>query len=292
MKKLIGFLFIVFGTLLLLGILANSVLGGALSKEGRQVQTVSPDNIENMNINVSSADVRIIPEDRQDIEAVLQGRNVSKNQLSVKQSGNTLKVSLEQKEFKWVTFSNHLTLDLHIPQEYNRNMIIDAGSGDIEFKGVNENRTTLEKLELHMSSGTTILENLDVKLLKYKGSSGSTRVENVTAEATDIDISSGDVELSHYSGALRANLSSGDLRAEFEELTGPVKIGMTSGSVSLHMPENADFTLQGHTTSGSIHCDLPLQNRKENEDEHLSGSYGNGSHAVQITASSGDINIE
>jgi lia operon protein LiaG len=67
---------------------------------------------------------------------------------------------------------------------------------------------------------------------------------------------------------------------------------MTSGSVSLHMPENADFVLQGNTSNGSIHCDLPLQNRKENEGTHLSGSYGNGSHPVQITASSGDITIE
>ncbi|ERI06256.1 hypothetical protein HMPREF0083_05356 [Aneurinibacillus aneurinilyticus ATCC 12856] len=292
MKKLIGFLFIVFGVSMLLSILTSSVLGGALSKEGRQVRTASLDNIENMNINMPSADVRIIPEDRQDVEAVLQGRNVDKNQLSVKQSGNTLKVGLEQGKFQWFTFSDDLTLDLHIPQEYSRNMMIKAGSGNIEFEGVDENRTTLEKLELDMSSGTATLDNLDVKLLKHKGSSGSIQIKNVTAEATDIDISSGDVELDHYSGSLRANLSSGDLRAEFEELTGPVKIGMTSGSVSLHMPENADFVLQGNTSNGSIRCDLPLQNRKENEGTHLSGSYGNGSHPVQITASSGDITIE
>jgi lia operon protein LiaG len=74
------------------------------------------------------------------------------------------------------------------------------------------------------------------------------------------------------------------------ELTDDLNLNVSSGDLELDLPDNADFTLNGKTSSGDISCDFELKNKEENDDR-LSGKHGNGKHEIKADVSSGDIVI-
>lgn len=246
-------------------------------------------DIENISIDISSVATTIVPEDRDDVRAELKGKGT----VSVSKRGNDIEVSVKRKGFFWFNWFelDKTALTIYIPENYNKNMGIELGSGEITFKGDSiQDRMQLEKLSVDIGSGSMVLKNMDVTVLEQHISSGEVEINSLSAETGTFEVSSGSVNVQNYSGKLDADVSSGELEIQMDELKDSISLNVSSGDIELDLPDDAEFTLNGKTGNGEISCDFPLEN-KQQSDKRLSGKLGNGKHKIDADVSSGDIEI-
>lgn len=252
-----------------------------------QMKAEISDKIDNIEFDIASANVTIIPENRDDLEAQLTG----KGKVTVKQKGDTITVEYKQKWFSWFNFFNHSKLNVYVPEDYKEDMVIDIGSGNLELSGESAKQPyKLNHLILDMSSGNVELNDLVVNEFAFDGSSGNVEIHSLDSKTTSVDVSSGNVKISDFAGELEADISSGRFDAQFAELRDSISIDVSSGNVTLDLPDKADFTLEGETGSGNISSNFPL--KVENQDKHeIKGTHGSGKHEIEIDVSSGNVEI-
>lgn len=253
----------------------------------QETQATVTEDIEMIEIDMTSGNSSIIPEDRQDIKAVLEGKGT----VSVDESHDKITVTVKRKWFEWFSFSNKNSLKIYIPEDYHKNLAIDMGSGNLTLSGPSKSQPfKLEKLKLDVSSGNMKLKNLEVTEFDHDGSSGNVEVDTLTTKTGTFDISSGNIDIKHYVGAIKADLSSGKLDLQMDKLVGTIDIDISSGKVNLDLPDDADFSLNGETGSGKITCDFPLTSNSTISNE-INGTHGSGKYQIDLDVSSGSIKI-
>jgi lia operon protein LiaG len=220
---------------------------------------------ELIEIDVSSANTTIIAEKRDDVKAELDGKGT----VTVETKGNTIKVEYKRKWYQTFTFFNGPKLTIYLPEDYNRDMDIDLSSGNLHVKGPLIN---IDQLSLDVSSGNI-------------------NIESVSANSGTLDVSSGNIDVKHYIGALDVDVSSGNVSINIDQLTDDVKIDVSSGRASLNLPNDANFTLNGEVGSGGIFNSFPLKNKQETK-QTLKGVQGTGEHSLDLSVSSGKIEIQ
>ncbi|MFD2681694.1 LiaG family protein [Bacillus seohaeanensis] len=278
-------LFIVIG----LGIIFyNSNLFSWFSFGDHDNQASVNKNTELIEIDVSSVKAKIIPEDRNDLEATLDG----KGKLIVKENRDSIEVKVKKKWFQWFSFNNKSQLTIYIPEDYERDMEIELGSGNLEFSGKSQNTPfKLNELSVEIGSGKANLKNITAKQFDQEVSSGDINIDSLITTDGTIDVSSGDIKISRYTGPLKAKVSSGFLKVQMDELSDPIQIDVSSGSAKLDLPSNADFHLKGKVSSGDINCNFPLITKKVSGNKSIEGTHGSGKNRIDLDLSSGYIDI-
>jgi lia operon protein LiaG len=252
-------------------------------------QSVLTKEIEMIEIDVSNVRTEIIPESRKDVKADLEG----KGKVIVKRHGDKVEVSVKRK-WKWFHsffFKDKAKLKIYIPENYDRDLSINLGSGELKFYGHSKMKPMkLDELTLDIGSGNVNLKNISVNHFNHNGSSGNVNIDSLTTKTGSFDISSGSLNAKHYIGAIKADLSSGNLHVQMDKLDDNVDIEISSGDVELNLPDNADFTLNGKASSGNITCDFPITSNKFSN-KIIKGTHGSGKHQIELTVSSGNIHV-
>ena len=235
---------------------------------GTQTAEVTRDT-ELIQLDVSGISTKIVTEERDDVEAKLDG----KGKLQVSQSGNMIEVEYKRSWFQSFSFFSGPKLTVYVPEDYNRAMEIEIGSGNLNYEGKSKDQPIeLNKLTLEVNSGNVKLGNIHTK----KGI---------------FEIHSGNVSVDHFQGKLAADISSGNIHVQLDELTDSMEVGVSSGHATIDLPDDADFTLEGSVNSGSITNSFPLKNKQENK-QAISGVHGSGKYSVGLSVSSGKIDIQ
>jgi lia operon protein LiaG len=229
---------------------------------GEQTADVNND-IDIIDIDVSSISTTIVPEKRDNVEAVLDGNGT----VQVRKSGNRIEIEYNRKWYQPFGFLKRPRLTIYLPEDYHRDLAIEVGSGNINSK------------------------NLQIQNLELDVNSGNINMDHITAQTGNLDVRSGNIDLQHYNGRLEADISSGNLAIQMDELTDSVKVDLSSGHVELDLPDHADFTLDGNVSSGFISSSFPLKNKEESKQE-LKGINGTGEHHVELSVSSGKIEVK
>ncbi|MDF2854825.1 MAG: hypothetical protein K0Q87_676 [Neobacillus sp.] len=240
-------------------------------------------NIEVIKVNVGSVSTTIIPQDRQDVRAVLTG----KGKLTVTEEGNMVEVKTKSKWFNWFNIEGKRQLKIYIPEDYTKDMDIDLGSGNLTFSGKS---MVLDELHLDIGSGNVDLSNITVNQFIHDGSSGNVDIDTLTTQKGSFDLSSGNLDIQHYTGALEADVSSGRLKIQMDELKDTIEIDVSSGTVDLDLPDSADFVLNGEVSSGKISSDFPLATNGTDK-KNINGTHDSGNHEIEISVSSGNVKI-
>lgn len=249
-----------------------------------ETDSAAADNIKMVDINVTAVETTIIPEERNDIKAELDGKGA----VTVKKNGDSIKIEYSRKWFDGFNIFNHTPeLYIYIPEDYDHKMSIDVGSGYLEFDG---SPTELEELKIDMSSGKVDLSNITAKKFTHKGSSGMIDIDTLVTNSGTIDMSSGKVKVENYQGELEAEVSSGQLDVQLNKLVDDIHLRASSGQIKLDLPEDADFKLNGESSSGYIDCDLPLTD-KVVEKNKIEGIMGSGKHSIDVNITSGMVKI-
>ena len=201
---------------------------------GKQTAELT-DHIDVIEIDVSGVSTTIIPEKRDNVEADLDGNGT----VQVKKSGNSIEMEYKRKWYQPFGFFKRPKLTVYLPDDYQQDLAIEVGSGNVNSK------------DLHLNN---LL--LDVN-------SGNVNMDSITTQTGVLDVSSGNIDLKHYTGQLEADVSSGNLSIQMDELTDSVKVDVSSGHVELDLPSDANFTLNGEVSSGAFLIDFLLKiNRK------------------------------
>lgn len=221
------------------------------------------DRIDLIEIDTSGVSTTIIPEKRENVEAELDGNGT----VQVKKSANSIEIDYKRKWYQPFGFFKRPKLTIYLPDHFQRDLAIDVGSGNVNSK------------DLHLNN---LL--LDVN-------SGNVNMDSIRAQTGFIDVRSGNIDLQHYTGLLEADVSSGNLTIQMDELSDDVKVEVSSGHVELDLPDHADFTLNGNVSSGLISSSFPLKDQQESKRE-IKGINGTGEHYVDLSVSSGKIELK
>ncbi|MCA0993137.1 LiaG family protein [Guptibacillus hwajinpoensis] len=239
---------------------------------------------EEINIITHSSDMKIVPEARNDVKAALNGNG----ELSLRKQGDTIEVEVKQKWYQFFNFNGESDVSVYLPADFNQNLKLEVGSGNVELKGASS--LVLNEVDIEMSSGDVELSNLQTKSFKHDGSSGRLIIDQLSTENGSFDISSGDVILTKYSGPLKGEMSSGEMKVQMEQLSGDVSFDLSSGDVELDLPDDANFTLATEASSGDISTTFTLKDQTITNNQ-IFGVHGSGEHQVKVSLSSGNARV-
>lgn len=273
-----------FGTLYVI-LNDNTSLLAKESQSGERIKVTN--NINHIDLEMYSSNTEIIPTEKDEVKVDIEGKGT----LTLARKGDSIEVAIKHKWYQWIGFNRKAKVTVYIPKEYHHSMDIDMGSGNLVMAGESrETRLKLDQLSIEMGSGNMELENLETNVFEHEGSSGNLVVNALTTKEGNVNISSGNVELSDYEGPLVGDLSSGELSVSMDSLKGDLTFDVSSGGVNLDLPEKASFKLNGKASSGDISCNLPLQNQKIH-DGNISGIAGSGKYTIKVSVSSGNVDI-
>jgi len=235
-----------------------------------KVTTLSPLKLSDFKIHLASGDTNLKDLTAEDLtvkssSGVITGGNVSsKNTHFESTSGNIKLKSLTTED-----------------------IIISSSSGVINGETI-----TSKKASIKSTSGDIIFKNLTSDNLAISSSSGSIKGDTVNSKDTLLSSTSGDMKLSTFKGNIDQKTSSGKVLITYSEFNNNVKLSSTSGDITLNLPKDSQFKLNAETTSGDINCSFPITiQEKSKKDNLLIGTVGSDKNSIEVTASSGDVDI-
>lgn len=158
-----------------------------------------------------------------------------------------------------------------------------TGSGDIELETIRGNA--------HASAGSGTIRAIGIGggLIASSGS-GDVKLEQTAAGDVEISTGSGDVEIKGVKGGAKVTTGSGSITAQGDP-TGDWRLHSGSGSVSVDFPPQAAFSLVARTSSGNIETAHEISVQGKISPRELQGKVGAGGPLVELSTSSGRIEI-
>ena len=158
-----------------------------------------------------------------------------------------------------------------------------TGSGDINLNSINGSA--------HARAGSGTIRAIGIAG-GFNASSGSGEItlEQTAAGDVEIDTGSGEVKIKGVKGAVRASSGSGSIHAQGEP-TGEWKLRTGSGDVTAELPQQAAFDLRARTSSGKIESDREIAVQGSITPRELQGKVHGGGVLVDLSTSSGSIQI-
>ena len=215
----------------------------------------------------------------------------------IQQSGNSIRIGYNLPE----DVRRHVSISYEIAVPADTTVQTHSGSGDIGVEGVRA------QVQAQTGSGEIRLRNVGGSSHVQTGS-GGIRAENVAAPfyahagsgdiaadltgSGDVDVQtgSGGIHLRGFKGGLRARSGSGDLSAD-GSVGGSWSLHTGSGSIRLAVGSGSGFNLDVHTSSGTIHSDLPITVQGSLGRQELKGTVRGGGPEVEVSSGSGDVDI-
>lgn len=296
-------------TAVLLGILFVPVLLHARS-EGHFDRTLSVSGAVNLDLTTGSGDVVIKAGGANQVvvHGTIRGNNewfsssdAAVHQVEsnppIQQSGSSIRIGYDLPE----DVKRHVSISYEVTVPPSTVVQVHSGSGDVEVTGVRSD------VQAHSGSGEIRLRDLGGHVNVQTGS-GNIQAQNVTAPfygqtgsgdieanltgAGDVDVhtGSGTIRVHGIKGGVRARTGSGDIETN-GDVAGPWQLHTGSGTIRMALGSSGGFNLDVHTSSGSIHSDLPITVQGSLGSHELKGTVRGGGPEVQVATSSGDVDI-
>jgi len=273
-------------------------------------------------LSAAASDVEIRPSSGSSIhiEAIQRGGSAGDYQVSVEPSGDTLRVTESGRSFFCFFCSSGVRYRIAVPSGAQAD--IQTASGEIDVEGLNGTVSLASGsgdvragdltggLKVSTTSGEVNLSDIAGKL-EVGSVSGDVKLENGKIEGATVSTTSGEVDLDGVAGELKVESISGDIRVreardsqlDISTSSGEIKyegslasagsntLNSFSGDVNLQLPDTSSFRLDASTVSGDISIEFELRDGQQAHG-NLSGIAGDGSAALTISTTSGDIGID
>lgn len=271
---------------------SNATNSNSTSQSGdvNQEKSLQGKVLKSINLEVSSADIIIIPEDRTDVKAQLTGRVSNKDaepKLEMNIENDRLVISAKSKVVIGINVSSSLELKIYVPKNFEGSMQALTGSGDINIKDFK-----LKEFTGNVASGDLTIDNVTIDKFNFTSASGYLKGNNVVCKEASIKLISGDVELEQFKGQLKGSTTSGEIKVNYAEFNNDITLSSTSGDVKLSLPKASEFYLDARTTSGDVSCKFPITITEKEKDNVLRGTVKSDKNKISINVTSGDIDIK
>jgi DUF4097 and DUF4098 domain-containing protein YvlB len=125
--------------------------------------------------------------------------------------------------------------------------------------------------------------------IRARTGSGDIRIER-TGGSLSAQTGSGNIRVSSIGGGIQARTGSGDVDLT-QIVRGDVSVQTGSGDVLLRLPNDAAYTLDASTGSGSINTAQPITVQGRLRRNRVEGTVRGGGNAVRVRTGSGSIDI-
>jgi DUF4097 and DUF4098 domain-containing protein YvlB len=215
----------------------------------------------------------------------------------IEQSGNSIRIGYNLPD----DVKRHVAIDYEITLPADTTLQAHSGSGNVAVEGVRS------AVDAQTGSGDIRVKDLGSKLHAQTGS-GNIRAEAVAAPfwgqtgsgdieadltgSGDVDVhtGSGSIRIRGIKGGVRARTGSGNVEAD-GAVSGPWQIHSGSGNIILAVGSGSGFNLNVHTSSGSIHSNLPITVQGSLGKNELKGTVKGGGPEVEASTGSGDVEL-
>lgn len=190
-------------------------------------------------------------------------------------SGDTLTIR-QKARAAWFLFflsprQSNLTVELPARRYAEFALEITSGSASVKDIGA-------DTLRLLMTSGDIDAAGLTAGELTLRTTSGNLNAD-AQADSLSTETTSGDLRVTGSFGALSSRVTSGKLAVESAEAPQSMDLRITSGDVSVSIPDNDGFTLEGTKTSGGLSSDFDLLSPLGGKDRYV---YGKGAGTGRV----------
>ena len=235
-----------------------------------EVNTFGIYQLKEIYIHSVSSDVSVFSTDEEEIKIHFYGRTALKSEkaspkLITNLEGSKLKIEIEYP--KVIFYNADVVLDIYIPQDYTRNINIDAVSADVD------------------------ISNLDINNFQCKTVSGDLKIKSLGSDNLTLNTTSGEVNIMDFTGNLKADSVSGDINVRYGVFDNNIDVKTISGKVEIDLPQYAEFYLKTNTVSGEIFAKFLITIISFNKMKQLEGTVGTGDNRIIIDTVSGDIYI-
>jgi lia operon protein LiaG len=281
-NKKIGTMGIIVG-----GLVVMMGIGTGCSSAGKritQTATLSSKSVQEINIDCSSANVKLIPEEREDI--FVEFETYENGQELFTKEGKTTYIETKSKsKLQFFTHTDY-KLTVYIPKNYKESARIDISSGNLTI-----DEFTFKDLTVDTSSGNIYISNTEAKTIALDVSSGDIVFNEVVCHQLTTKVSSGNIELEKFEGKVKGKSSSGNLKITYLEEMNDIDYSTSSGNIAIDysMDINAKFNLS--TSSGNVNLDYALEEYQTNKEKKIIGTKGTPTYQVDLSVSSGNIRL-
>ncbi|ARK29180.1 DUF4097 family beta strand repeat-containing protein [Halalkalibacter krulwichiae] len=275
MKKLLGIFLIIVGLGFLIVTITSWFTASNTVNQGKDFsQEVG--SIEKLELASTSTDWYI--ETTNSDEIVIKLINAD-NQMDIHslQRGNTLKVEVKERKFKWLSFNfkGQTKAVVQLPVEYKNHLAINAISGNIGI----ENEMLAQSLTLKSVSGDIRAEKLESSKVNASTTSGDLMFGEMDVRESQFNTVSGNLSVSQLKGEIEGESVSGNMTIEFSEENQRTKLKSVSGDVTVAL-QTGNPEVKVKSVSGKL---LVAPN--------FTGKINEGSVGIEIETVSGDIQI-
>jgi DUF4097 and DUF4098 domain-containing protein YvlB len=178
---------------------------------------------------------------------------------------------------------NRIALDIH--SEGSRTVVVEANRRERGWSMFSGSSVVDTDFDIKVPRRTNLDVNAFSASLSVDGVEGSQNLHGFSSRMTVNDVA----------GALRAHTFSGSIivRARTWEANQTVDLDTFSGSIELHLPENARGSVTFNSFSGRLDSDLPLTLRSGGGRRSLTAELGGGGDGtVRLKTFSGNVRID
>jgi hypothetical protein len=240
---------------------------------------------------------------------------VNNSNVTFEESGSTLKIEAEGKEYRVfgikqkprmdlvITVPSHIVVDYDLDMKNGKLIATDITTTDhFKIKTTNGSiqvNNMVGDIFAQTTNGKVLAENVqgDVDLDTTNGSITTNIVEgDVKAATTNGKISgstlAGSVDVSSTNGSItltdvledvEANTTNGSITIHTKSIGGDWELDTTHGKISIYVPDDSNFEVEGSGGNKDIHSDFPLKITGRD----VSGTVGNGKHEIKLDTNSG-----
>ncbi len=215
----------------------------------------------------------------------------------IEQNGSSIRIGYNLPE----DAKRHISISYEITVPADTTLQAGSGSGEVRVQGVRS------PVKVHTGSGDIRVQDLgpqahvdtgsgsihaESTAAPFSAGTGSGDIEADLTGSGDVDVhtGSGGVRVRGVNGGLRARTGSGEIGAD-GNVKGPWQLHSGSGSIRLALSSGGGFNLNVHTSSGSIHSDLPIMVQGTLGHHELKGAVRGGGPEVEVSTGSGDIEV-
>ncbi|HZL69197.1 MAG TPA: DUF4097 family beta strand repeat-containing protein [Candidatus Limnocylindrales bacterium] len=215
----------------------------------------------------------------------------------IQQNGSSIRIGYDLPE----DVRRHVSISYQITVPADATVQAHSGSGSLGVEGVRAEvqaqtgsgeirvRDVGGRSRVQTGSGGIRAENVAAPFYAHTGS-GDIEAELTGSGDVDVQTGSGGIRLRGVKGGLCARSGSGDLTAD-GSVGSPWSLQTGSGSIRLAVGTGNGFNLDVHTSSGSIHSDLPITVQGSLGRHELKGTVRGGGPEVEVSSGSGDVDI-
>ncbi|WP_158582982.1 DUF4097 family beta strand repeat-containing protein [Lysinibacillus yapensis] len=229
-------------------------------KNGKKEDLTIAQDFSNVEVESDTANILIMPADGEEAEIELDNKRYTAD---VKMQGDTLKIDVESKWFKWFTsnfFSKNATVSIRLPNKEYSTIKAETDNGTMKATGIKVGNFIGET-----DNGEVIIEDMASREIFAKSDNGNLVIDE-------------------SSGTIKGETSNGNLVITTENLDRPMELDTDNGEIYIKTtdkPKNAKINVD--TDNGFVNVFGQFNSETV---------FGKGENVIKLTSNNGSIIVE